>query len=274
MTSARYSRNEALFGEEGQYRIRNSRVAIVGLGGLGSHIAQQLVYLGVADFLLIDDDIVTDSSLNRLIGTYDSDVPARTRKTESARRLIQLVAPSAQVRLLPVKVESMEVGLALGTVDVVFGCLDRDAPRLKLTELCARIARPYFDLASDTGDYHGPTFGGRVAFSNGAGCLFCMGLLDQEEMARESLSHELRKARDNSYGISVDALDGAGPAVVSVNGAVASLAITEFMLFVTELGTPPSVLNYYGERRMIRRSVDKPVPECPYCTGLWNRGLD
>jgi tRNA A37 threonylcarbamoyladenosine dehydratase len=72
----------------------------VGLGGSGSHVVQQLAYLGVANFLLIDDDTVTDSSLNRLIGAYGSDVHMRTPKTESAGRNIQLVAPSAQVRVL------------------------------------------------------------------------------------------------------------------------------------------------------------------------------
>lgn len=274
MTNTRYSRNEALFGAEGQNKIRNTRVAIVGLGGLGSHVAQQLAYLGVTDFLLVDDDILTDSSLNRLIGAYDSDVSVQTRKVDSARRLIQLVAPNSQVRALPVKVESEEVGPALKTVDVVFGCLDKDMPRLRVTELCARLARPYFDLATDTGDDEGPTFGGRVAFGNGSGCLFCLGLLDQEEMARESLPWALRQARDRSYGISADSLVDTGPAVVSVNGAVASLAVTEFMLFATGLGTPVPLMNYYGERRLIRRSVDAPAANCPYCVGLWNRGLN
>ncbi len=274
MTSTRYSRNEALFGKEGQNKIRKTSVAIVGLGGLGSHVAQQLAYLGVTNFLLVDHDIVTDSSLNRLVGAYDSDVKNWTRKTDSTERLIRLVAPNAHIRTLPVKVESGEIGSALKDANVVFGCLDKDLPRLKLTELCARVGRPYFDLASDTGEDEGPTFGGRIVFCNGSSCLFCLGLLDQEEMARESLRPELRLARDRAYGISTDALEDTGPAVVSVNGAVASLAVTEFMLLITGLGKPVPVLNYYGEKRLIRRSVDLPKPNCPYCVGLWNRGLD
>src|SRR5438128_2649149 len=61
----RYSRNEELFGAEGQAKIARTKVTIVGLGGLGSQVGQQLVYLGVRSFALIDFDIVTDSSLNR-----------------------------------------------------------------------------------------------------------------------------------------------------------------------------------------------------------------
>lgn len=274
MNNARYSRNEALFGEEGQKKISNTRVAIVGLGGLGSHIAQQLAYLGVSEFMLVDDDVVTDSSLNRLIGAYDSDVAGQTPKVASAERLIKLVLPAVRIRTLMTKVESAKVGPAIADVDVVFGCLDKDLPRLRLTEICARLAKPYFDLATDTGSDPEPTFGGRIAFCNGTGCLSCLQLLDQEEMARDSLTLELKAARDRTYGIPVGALDQTGPAVVSINGAVASLAVTEFMLFATGLGTPVSVLNYYGQKRLIRRSVDVPQPNCPYCTLLWGRGLD
>jgi molybdopterin/thiamine biosynthesis adenylyltransferase len=46
MDESRYSRNIALFGEEGQRKIAATAVAVVGLGGLGSHVAQQLAYLG------------------------------------------------------------------------------------------------------------------------------------------------------------------------------------------------------------------------------------
>ena len=61
----RYSRNEALFGRQGQERIATSSVAIVGVGGLGSHVAQQLSYLGVLNLLLVDHDVVTTSSFEQ-----------------------------------------------------------------------------------------------------------------------------------------------------------------------------------------------------------------
>ena len=47
MADGRFSRNEALFGREGQEKIAATKVTIIGAGGLGSHIAQQLAYLGV-----------------------------------------------------------------------------------------------------------------------------------------------------------------------------------------------------------------------------------
>jgi tRNA A37 threonylcarbamoyladenosine dehydratase len=61
----RYIRNEGLFGAEGQAKIAGTKVTMAGMGGLGSHVAQQLAYLGVRMFALIDFDIVTESSMNR-----------------------------------------------------------------------------------------------------------------------------------------------------------------------------------------------------------------
>lgn len=83
-SEGRYSRNEALFGTEGQARIAGTKVTIVGLGGLGAHVAQQLAHLGIRSFVLVDFDVVTDSSLSRLVGAVDTDAAARTKKVEVA----------------------------------------------------------------------------------------------------------------------------------------------------------------------------------------------
>jgi len=275
VSEGRYSRNEALFGVEGQEKIGQTKVGVVGLGGLGSHVVQQLACLGVASYALIDHDVVTESSLNRLIGAADSDIAAATPKVAVAERVVRAVLPRASVTTAQVRVEAAEVPPLLASVDVVFGCLDRDLPRLHLTVLCTRLSQPYFDLASDTGEDQGqPTYGGRVVFCDGAGCLFCLQLLDQEEMALDAMAPEHRQAHDRIYGVRRTALEGTGPSVVSVNGVVASLAVTEFMALVTGLRDPAAHLNYYGEKMLIRRSMDAPLPDCPYCTGLWGRGLE
>lgn len=270
MATERYSRNEALFGAEGQRKIAATKVAIVGLGGLGSHVAQQLAYLGVHDYALIDFDIVTDSSMNRLIGAVDTDVAGQTKKIAVAERMINVVNPSAAVQPIDARVDATEAEASIAAAGVVFGCLDRDLPRLKLTELCARYAKPLFDLASDTGGEGDELwYGGRVVFANGSGCLVCHGLLDQEEIARDSMSPEQREAHDRIYGVERGALAGTGPMVVSVNGVVASLAVTEFMVFVTGMRRPAAQLIYRGETTAVRRVVDEPEPGCYFCTGIW-----
>jgi hypothetical protein len=132
--------------------------------------------------------------------------------------------PSATVEPIDARVNAPEAEAAIAAGGVVFGCLDRDLPRLTLTECCARFAKPLFDLASDTGgDGEERWYGGRVVFANGRGCLVCHDLLDQQEIARDSMSSEQREAHDRIYGVNRVALAGTGPMVVSLNGAVASL---------------------------------------------------
>src|SRR5438270_4399266 len=94
MTEGRYSRNIALFGSEGQQRIAATSTLIVGLGGLGSHVAQQLAYLGVVNFSLVDADIVSTSNLNRLVGAEPADVAAP--KVDIAGRMIEAIQPQAE----------------------------------------------------------------------------------------------------------------------------------------------------------------------------------
>jgi molybdopterin-synthase adenylyltransferase len=270
---SRYSRNIALFGLEGQAKIAGANVAIVGLGGLGSHVAQQLAYLGVLAFGLVDYDVVTPSSLNRLIGGLESDVAAKTAKVAVAYRLITEIRPTAVVETVDGRVTDERVPGIVAASDVVFGCLDRDLPRLQLTEICARLATPYLDLASDTGGQDGDAwFGGRIVFSEGSRCLSCLDLLDQEQMARDSMSPEQRAADDEIYGIERAGLEETGPAVVSVNGVIASLAVTDFMSLITGLGEPAGQLTYRGDLRQLTRSLDPPRPGCWYCGELWGKG--
>jgi molybdopterin-synthase adenylyltransferase len=274
LESDRFSRNEALFGAEGQQRIAATRVTIVGLGGLGSHVVQQLAYLGVQDYRLIDFDVVTESSMNRLIGAVDADVEAQTEKVVVGERVIRSVLPEADVDKVEARIETPEAAAAVAAADVVFGCLDRDRPRLKLTEISCRHARPLFDLATDTGGEGDELwYGGRVLFANGRGCLVCHQLLDQEEIARDSMTTEQRAAEDRIYGVRRDRLGDTGPMVVSVNGVVASLAVTEFMAFVTGLRPPATQLIYRGEVPSVRRVLDEPESGCYFCEGLWGTAL-
>jgi hypothetical protein len=266
----RYSRNEALFGAEGQAKVAATVVAIVGLGGLGSHVAQQLAYLGVGAFALIDDDTVTESSLNRLIGSEDSDVSDETHKVAAAARMIKRINPSADVREIVAKINTLEAEQAVATADFVFGCLDRDLARLQSIKVCARSARIMIDLASDTGGEEGDEwYGGHVILCDGTRCLSCLGLLDQEDMARDLMSSDQRAAHDRIYGVPTSDLGGTGPMVVSINGVVASVGVTEFMAHVTGLRAVYPYLIYRADQQMIRKNTDSPSAGCYYCQGLW-----
>jgi hypothetical protein len=264
MTADRNSRNIALFGAEGQARIARTKVTIVGAGGLGAPAAQDLAYLGVLDYRVVDDDVVTTSSLNRMKGATPPDVGLH--KVLVVERMIRAIQPAA--RVTPIRTWLSSAEGAISAADVVMGCLDKDIHRVELIRACTRARVPFFDLATDVDTEHGPlAYGGRVLWSGDMErCPFCMDLLDQDAMRRDSLPPEVRADYDSIYGVPAAHLDGGGPSVVSINGVVASLAVTELMVWVTGLRAPQPLLTYRADRGVVRASIDQPAPGCPYCS--------
>jgi molybdopterin/thiamine biosynthesis adenylyltransferase len=269
MDESRYSRNIALFGEEGQRKIPATRVVVAGLGGLGSHVAQQLAYLGVVRYGLIDDDVITESSLNRVVGALPQDVLARTPKVRCAERLISSIQPGATINVLEGRVTRSSHDAAAELVrqaDVVFGCLDLESPRLFLTGLCSDYRVTYFDLATDTGGEDEDWYGGRIVYCDGSRCLSCLDLLDQRLIRLEQMTQAELENERRIYGLSGGLPGGTGPAVVSVNGVVASMAVTEFMAHVTGIRPAAPQLVYRGDIPRVTISKDTGRPGCPYCS--------
>jgi len=255
-----------LFGVEGQERIARARVAIIGLGGLGSHVVQQLAYLGVSRFVLVDGDLVSVSNLNRLIGANNLDIG--TPKVNPAGRMITTIQPGASVIRAERHFGLDDPPEGLDSVDVLFGCVDADPVRLGLVRYSSAFAHPYIDLASDV--VSGGEFGGRVVFAkDGERCLSCLGELEQHELARAQMTDEQRVADDDIYGVDRDALGDGGPSVVSVNGVVASLAVTEFVVWATGLREPQGYLSYRGDQGTVRSRADPARTYCHYCMTLW-----
>ena len=235
MTNDRFDRQVRFFGREGQKRLAAANVAVVGVGGLGSHVVQQLAFLGVRAIAPIDSAIVVDK-------VFDSFV--------STRGFAAIIG-----------------------ADYVFGCLDSEGARLVLTELCAVYAKPYVDVSSDILPGDSVDYGGQACIAwSGNGCLSCMNVLDRAEAEVDLAGPEERRRRAEIYGIPHDLLDDVGPSVVSINGTVASLAVTEFMLGVTGIREPHRLLTYHGRTGKVTVSTDDPAPACYYCKGLWGTG--
>lgn len=263
----RYDRQIRLFGAEGQECLSKAKVAVLGLGGLGSHVCQQLAYLGVRNFVIVDGDDATSTSMNRLIGSYPADVG--DHKTRIMARLIKTIQPEAVITAITENLPHPDIYAALAEgVNLVFGCFDHDLPRLQATVLTSSLRVPYIDSATDT---HravdgGLVYGGHVKVSGiERGCLFCMGMLDQEQIRIAKMNPEERTVYARSYGVPVESLLKTGPSVVTLNGVVASLAVTESLMILTSLRNPRSLQKYYGHFGRIVTSNDIPLADCGYC---------
>jgi molybdopterin/thiamine biosynthesis adenylyltransferase len=260
----RDTRSVEFFGGLGQQRLFDTRVVIIGVGGLGSALAQHLALLGVMHITLADDEQLDDTNRNRFIGaTVDDPVPG-SFKVDIAQRLVRSIDQRTEVATLRHQLLSPEVFQAVRECDWVFGCFDEDGPRMILNELAVAYDKSYLDLASDVPERG--IFGGHViSVTRENGCLTCMDVLDQKDIRHFLATDEALADEDRIYGIERSDLQDRGPSVSPMNGVVASLAASEFMVAAT--GLRPSVrhLEYRGHTPSVRVSSDVPRDDCPIC---------
>ena len=275
MSNTRFDRNILFFGKKGQERLSAANVAVVGIGGLGSHVVQQLALLGVGRLILIDSEELDDTNRNRYIGARHDDPVPGTPKVAIGQRLAHEINPEFNVLAIAQPLANHQSFQAIiSESNFVFGCLDNDGARLILNELCLAYDKPYFDLASGI-DVEEGRYGGRVCIRwNGIGCLVCHEVLDPVEAGLDLQSDEQRKNREAVYGMPVDALGAAGPSVVSINGVVASLGVTEFMLAVSGVREPRGVLTYDGNRGVVLAKSAPPKDGCYFCSNILGKGDD
>ncbi len=231
----RTSRQVLAIGVIGQRLVEATTVAVVGLGGLGSHVAQQLSYLGVRNLLLIDGDKVDPTSLNRMVLAGPADV-GRPKVDVIAEKLSNITEPkTVSVTTLATDLRDPRALTALKGVDIIFGCVDNDGSRLVLNEVACAYDIPCFDLAVGVNLDGGRIVegGGRVAVVlPGNPCLLCCKEVDIAQAANDLVSPE-ELARKRMQGYAGPELPS--PSVVSLNGTIASLGVQEFLFFVTGL---------------------------------------
>ena len=85
--SEQYSR-QSFLGEQSEEIFRTTTAGIVGLGGGGSHVAQQLAHIGIGNLALFDPDHIELPNLNRTVGATSADADNGTPKVRVAKRMI------------------------------------------------------------------------------------------------------------------------------------------------------------------------------------------
>jgi hypothetical protein len=260
--SATLDRNVRAFGIDGQRRVAALNVAVVGAGGTGSVVAQQLAYLGVRRFVLLDPDHVERTNLNRLVGATLADVGRS--KVDVVAENIRRIIPEASVVALQGSVLARRDAIALLDTDFIFGCTDTHGSRAVLNQIAYQYYIPTIDLGVRIAAANGriESISGRVQLLQpGIACVVCQGLLDAELVRRDLLSDDER--RRDTYILN-DAEPQ--PAVISINSTVASLAVTMFLSVVAGVPVRARHQIYRGEEGVVRRVVSDPDPECIVCS--------
>lgn len=234
---------QSFLGADSEIVLGRSKAALVGLGGGGSHVAQQLAHIGLGSFLPIDPDFIEDTNLNRLVGATMEDVKLGTAKVDIAERVIKAVNPTAEV--IKRRTNWTEVTAELRDVDVIFACVDSIGCRSELEAFARRFLIPLIDIGMDVHESSGEfSISGQVMLSMpGKPCMRCMGLIADEALGKEA-------AR---YGAA-----GGRPQVVWPNGTLASIAVGFFMKLVTPWEThkaTPLLLEYDGDLQTVAPST-------------------
>lgn len=137
---ARYDRNKPLISEEEQKLIGSCAAAVVGLGGLGGTIAEQLARLGFGRLILIDGDVVDESNLNRQI--FATEETIGLTKVEAALKRLRTVNSKTAYSVRNVRLDENNAVTLLRGADIVFDALDNISSRRILQAACKKLELP------------------------------------------------------------------------------------------------------------------------------------
>jgi len=143
--SDRQRRTVQSWGDAKQTCIEAIRIGIVGLGSVGSIVAEGLARIGVRDVVLIDHDTVEEHNLDRLINASARDVGKR--KTDIAERAIRLGSSASAVNIvnLPMPLQTLEAYRQAKDCDILVSCVDGPVARDILNRIAYRDGIPVVD---------------------------------------------------------------------------------------------------------------------------------
>lgn len=144
MFGARYDRQMRIdgWGIEGQRKLRDASVAVIGIGGLGCPVSLYLTAAGVGRLKLIDADVVDESNLNRQVLHWTKDIGRP--KPESAMEKLKQLNPEVEIDIACARLTEENVDELLGDADVLVDALDNFATRFIVNSYAVRSAKPLF----------------------------------------------------------------------------------------------------------------------------------
>jgi len=221
-------------GQEGQEKLKRSRVVIAGTGGLGSPIALYLTAAGIGMIRVIDHDQVALSNLNRQILHWEEDVGRR--KVDSARAKLRNLNSSAEIQAIAETITEENVSHLVDGCDAIVDAMDNLPTRYVLNRCAIEKNIPFFHGAVNG-------FEGRVmtVLPGETACLRCMyrGLVPQEKFP----------------------VIGVAPAVI---GSIQATEVVKYLLGIGKLLTN-RLLIYDGLKVTFSEFRLSKNPNCDHC---------
>jgi bacteriocin biosynthesis cyclodehydratase domain-containing protein len=242
---------------ECQRRLREAKVAVLGVGGLGGWSAWALACTGVGEMWLIDGDRVEVSNLNRQILYTEAD--AGLLKVECAAARLRAFNSAAKITTAARRLEGEEdIAEFIDGADVVIDAADWPAHEIErwCNSACFKAGIPYITMS------HFPPIArvGPLYVPGKTGCFVCQEIGYRREYPLFDVAVEQRRAKPSPAAT-------LGPACGLIGGQVAM----EVMHLLTGLSRPATqgVAHIYDLRTMeVKREPVTPEPECPICGKL------
>ena len=260
-----HDRQVRMFGAAGQRVLQASKVAVIGLGGIGSLVAEYLARLGVANLVLIDPDKVESSNLSRVVGATRIDAEVGQLKIQIAVRHAREMALDAILTPIAGDVASASVAQVLRDCDFIFLAADSMRARLVVNALAHQYLIPAVQMGAkirrrDDGALEDAMCAVRQ-IRPGTGCLWCNGLIDPTQLALEAKSDRERKAQ--AYGVREP-----NPSVITLNAVAAAHAVNDFLFAFLGLRTrdvEAAYQHFHFNSGKAQRVLPRRDAECMEC---------
>lgn len=283
-----YDRQTRLFGDTGQSILRRTKIAIIGVGGVGALLVEWLALLGVGHFVLIEPERIEPSNLPRFPGATRLDALTwlfrpgwplwisrlarrlSTRKLRIAKRLIRRANPIARVELLANDFLEPDVAERVLDCDYLFLAADSMRARLLFNAIVHQYLIPGVQVGSKvsaertTGEIDSIHSIARPVTPE-LGCLFCNGLINAAKLQEEGQTEQERRAQQY-----IDDDEVVTPSVITLNAIGASQAANDFMLYITGLTRTNAKAGYRRFMPLTREAfIDTPRKslDCSECSG-------
>ena len=138
----RFTRHFSLaeIGQEGQEKLKNARVLVIGAGGLGSPLLIYLAAAGIGNIGIVDDDIVSISNLQRQV-LYTT-VEVGRKKVEIASQKLSALYPEIQIQTYDLRLNEANAEKLFSEYDIIADCTDNYQTRTLIGKISAKLKKP------------------------------------------------------------------------------------------------------------------------------------
>lgn len=249
-----FNRSAAVLGLDVMRTIMHDQViSIVGVGGLGSIVAEHLIHMGFHDINLIDPDVLEMSNLNRVVGAYYEDAQQKLHKVDVVKRHLTNINPKATVVAYKKDIHDKEMESVLALSDWMIVATDNHSSRLRAQQLSVQYFVPLLSVGvnitvkdSKIEDMSGEVITARVGDYL---CLNCLNRINPIKVASERHPDQTIREALVKKGY-VTGMDIKEPAVKTLNTYLATMAVEVLVNQYTALREHIPILVYENNGSM------------------------